>query len=296
MFADSSKNGVSMSKDPHVIEFAGRFLMYYSMPPSDSVGWTIGIAESSNLVEWSHVGEISPADGCEKNGLCAPCAIVIDGVVHLFYQTYGNGAKDAICHAVSDDGILFVRDSTNPVFSPPVSEWSNGRAIDAEVCSFRGRYFLYFATRDTSGVCQFPGVATASGENGFGRGEWILAKDAPILRPELPWETKCIEGMSVIERNGKLYMFYAGGYNNDPQQIGVAVSDNGTDWIRLSKIPFLPNGPEGSWNSSESGHPHIFESSSGDTYLFFQGNNTHGKDWYISNHRVGWTAEGPFLE
>ena len=295
MFADASKNGVRMSKDPHVIEFGNRYLMYYSMPPSDSVGWTIGIAESHDLVNWVHVGEISPDGGCEKNGLCAPCARVIDGQVHIFYQTYGNGSKDAICHAVSSDGIRFLRDSTNPIFSPPVSEWSNGRAIDAEVCRFGGKYYLYFATRDTSGTYQMPGVAIASGENGFGRSEWVLAKDAPILSPQLPWEKKCIEGMSVIERNGRLYMFYAGGYNNDPQQIGVAVSDNGLDWTRISEMPFLPNGPEGSWNSSESGHPHIFEASDGETYLFYQGNNTGGRDWYISNCHIKWTADGPYI-
>lgn len=161
-----------MSKDPHVIEFGDSFFLYYSMPPSDSVGWTIGIAESDDLVNWNPIGEITPACEYEKKGLCAPCAKVIDGKVHIFYQTYGNGSKDAICHAISDDAVTFVRDSTNPIFSPPISSWSNGRAIDAEVYKFDGEYFLYFATRDTSGTYQMPAVAKASGTNGFGRNEY----------------------------------------------------------------------------------------------------------------------------
>jgi long-subunit acyl-CoA synthetase (AMP-forming) len=53
-------------------------------------------------------------------------------------------------------------------------------------------------------------------------------------------------------------MFYAGGYNNEPQQIGCAVSTDGIRWKRLSKKPFLPNGAPGSWNASESGHPGVF--------------------------------------
>ena len=34
-------------------------------------------------------------------------------------------------------------------------------------------------------------------------------------------------------------MFYAGAYNNAPQQIGVAVSEDGLNWKRLSEEPFF---------------------------------------------------------
>ena len=80
-------------------------------------GWNIGIAESKDLVHWTKVGEITPAPGAdyEKKGLCAPGALVKDGKVHLFYQTYGNGEKDAICHAVFiSEGIRRIRFSTRP--------------------------------------------------------------------------------------------------------------------------------------------------------------------------------------
>ena len=91
-------------------------------------------------------------------------------------------------------------------------------------------------------------------------------------------------------------MFYAGAYNNDPQQIGVAKSSDGLKWERLSNKPFLTNGDPGSWNYSESGHPHIFQDDNGKTYLFFQGNNNRGKNWYISNIEVKWNAQGPYLK
>lgn len=41
-------------------------------------------------------------------------------------------------------------------------------------------------------------------------------------------------------RYGKVYMFYAGAYNNCPQQIGVAVSRDGIHFERLSDSPFYP--------------------------------------------------------
>lgn len=300
MYGDTTRIGVPFSKDPHVVNFQGRYLMYYSIPPKKGVadsGWNIGIAESKDLVNWIKAGEITPAPGAEyeKKGLCAPGALVRDGKVHLFYQTYGNGSKDAICHAVSTDGIHFDRNPTNPIFRP-TGDWNCGRAIDAEVYEFKGQYFLYFATRDKDFKIQMQGVAIAPASTDFSRNDWRQACDHSILYPEYPWEGECIEGASITKKDGKLYMFYAGAYNNAPQQIGVAVSEDGIHWKRLSDEPFLRNGKPGEWNSSESGHPHIFTDRDGRTYLFYQGNNDHGKTWYISQVEVFWKDGKPYLK
>ena len=300
MYGDTTRTGVPFSKDPHVVRFQGRYLMYYSIPPRPATpgsGWNIGIAESRDLVHWQKAGEITPQPGLdyEKNGLCAPGALVRDGKVHLFYQTYGNGPKDAVCHAVSTDGIRFERDASNPIFAP-TGDWNCGRAIDAEVCLFRGKYYLYFATRDPEFKVQMQGVAVAPADTDFGRDDWKLALDAPILKPELPWEGDCIEGASIVERDGRLYMFYAGNYNNAPQQVGVAVSDDAIHWTRLSDVPFVPNGKPGEWNHSESGHPHIFADADGRTYLFYQGNNDGGRTWLITQQEVVWPHGKPALK
>lgn len=300
MFGDTSRTGVPFSKDPHVVNFNGRYLMYYSIPPLKDVegsGWNIGIAESNDLMSWEKVGEITPAENAdyEKKGLCAPGALVREGKVHLFYQTYGNGRNDAICHAVSDDGIVFERNSTNPIFRP-TGDWNCGRAIDAEVCEFKGQYFLYFATRDPDFKVQMLGVAVAPKNTNFNREDWKQAVDAPILYPELPWEKECIEGASITIQKGKMYMFYAGAYNNQPQQVGVAVSKDGLSWKRLFTEPFLPNGKPGEWNESESGHPHIFTDLDGKTYLFYQGNNDKGKSWYLSQKEVFWRKNKPLFQ
>lgn len=298
-FTDSSSNGILVAKDPVVINFKGRYLMYYSkksfMDAQDGMqGWNIGVAESKNLYQWHKIAEINPQADYEQRGLCAPAAMVRDGKIHLFYQTYGNGPKDAICHAWSTDGVHFERDASNPIFSPK-GEWTNGRAIDAEVYFYKKNYFLYFATRDRAGQIQKQGVAKAPAHTKFSRQDWIQASDKSILEPLLAWEGQCIEAASIIKRNGKLYMFYAGSYNNMPQQIGVAESKDGIHWKRLSDKPFLANGLPGSWNSSESWHPGIFEDLDGQTYLFYQGNNDKGKTWYLSNVKIGWNKDGPYL-
>jgi predicted GH43/DUF377 family glycosyl hydrolase len=299
MFADTFRNGIPFSKDPHVVRFGGRYLMYYSVPPyrdphAAVKGWGIGIAASHDLTRWQRVGEITPQADYESKGLCAPCARVIDGQVHLFYQTYGNGKRDAICHAVSQDGLQFTRNTTNPIFAP-TGDWTAGRAIDAEVIEYRGRYLLYFATRDPDMQVQMTGVAAAPLGTSFNRDQWTQLVDGPVIKPELPWEGKCVEGASVLPRNGRLYMFYAGNYNNAPQQVGVACSDDGLSWTRLSDRPFLPHGQPGAWNASESGHPHVFTDIEGRTWLFYQGNNDRGKTWMLSKVEVKWNDRGPYL-
>ncbi|MFB6320547.1 family 43 glycosylhydrolase [Saccharicrinis sp. FJH54] len=298
-YGDDSRLGVPFSKDPHVIKFQGRYLMYTSAPGvtsgSEMKGWGIGVAESNNLIDWVKLGEIDPVGTLEQKGICAPCALVVNDTVHLFYQTYGNWKEDAICHAWSTDGLHFTRNETNPVFRP-TGEWNCGRAIDAEVYRFNNRYYLYFATRDPSMKTQFMGVATSPLNGRFKRETWSQQCAQPILKPEYPWEGFCTEGASVIQKGDDLYMFYAGAYNNQPQQIGVARSRDGFKWEKLSSKPFLCNGDPGSWNSSESGHPHIFEDVDGKTYLFYQGNNDSGKTWFISYVPVFWRNNKPYIK
>ena len=307
-FADNAR-GREISKDPSVVFFQNKYWMYYSLgpwapgltPPQNLPAdiWTIGIASSTDLVNWKKAGELLPhgdyGNGFIEKGLAAPCARVIDNRVHLFYQSYGGGPKDAICHAISDDGVTFTRDASNPIYHPAGS-WTIGRAIDADVFPVGDKLLLYFATRDPSYKIQKIGVASAPLNSDFARDKWRSESIGSVLLPELEWEKNCIEAPSVIEHQGKLFMFYAGAYNNEPQQIGVARSSDGISWQRVFADPFLPNGAPGSWNQSESGHPGIFaDPQTGRTWLFFQGNNDKGATWYLSKVEVFWRAGLPSL-
>lgn len=297
-FGDDTRMGRPFAKDPCVIRLGDRYLMYYSTAPSTDKnapkGWAIGIAESRDLLNWKKVGEILPEQPCEMNGLVNGKAILLDGKVHLFYNTYGNEKDDALCHATSDDGLKFTRDPTNPILRATGS-WNSGRAIDCDAFEFKGRLILLYATRDPTMKIQMLAAAAADRKSDFGRGAWKPLTDGPVMKPELPWETQCIEAPSVVQRDGTLYLFYGGGYNNDPQQIGVATSKDGVQWTRLFQEPLLPNGKPGTWNSSESGHPGIFVDEDGQTYLFYQANNDKGRTWFLSCVKIGWKDGKPYL-
>ncbi len=297
-WGDTTRLSRPFAKDPSVIRFGNRYLLYYSIPSSGDAagpqGWAIGIAESSDLRTWSKTGEILPEQGYEAKGICAPFAKVLGKKIHLFYQTYGNGKNDAICHATSSDGLHFERDKTNPIFHPS-GNWNAGRAIDAEVTFFRGRWYLYAATRDPAMKVQMIVGAWAAKGTDFSRNSWTQLPGGPLLKPELPWERDCIEAPSTLRRGRSLYMFYAGAFNNAPQQIGVAKSKDGVHWRRLSAEPLLRAGGPGSWNESESGHPAIFQQGR-HTYLFFQGNNDKGKTWRLSSVPIQWNRGRPQLQ
>ena len=124
-------SGAPLSKDPAVARFGDAYWLYYSIPPykdKPNKGWTIGVAKSDNLVDWKKAGELDNAGAAEENGFTAPGAIVLGGKIHLFYQTYGNKSKDAICHAWSEDGLHFRRDPTNRSSVPPAIGIAAGRS------------------------------------------------------------------------------------------------------------------------------------------------------------------------
>lgn len=270
----------NFAKDPAVVAFHGKYFLYYSIRYADG-RFGIGIAESENLEDWALCGEVPLEEVYEAKGIAAPGAIVLEDKVHLFYQTYGNWEKDAICHAVSADGLHFNKNPENPVFSPK-GDWCCGRAIDADVCVFQGRLYLYFATRDHEMRVQKVGGAWAELDSGFGKDAWEMLAEQSLLTPELTWEGECIEAPATIVQDGRIYMFYGGSYNCTPQQIGCAVSEDGVFFRRLSEEPFLCCGAPEAWNSSESGHPYVFRDEDGRVYLFYQGSADGGDTWYLS--------------
>lgn len=290
-------DGRRFSKDPSIVPFGGRYLMYFTLPPAEpgaQRGWHVGIAESDDLRDWEVVGTLGPtATGPEEKGLAAPGAVVLGGKVHLFYQSYGQGPLDAICHAVSEDGVHFERDSSNPVFRP-TGEWNCGRAIDADVIVDGDRLLMAYATRDPEMRTQILGMAEAPLDSDFSAGTWTdLSIDAPALYPELPWEKECIEAPALGRVDGDLVMFYAGAYNNEPQQIGWATSSDGVHWERGALDPVIPSGEAGEWNSSESGHPGLLTDTDGSTFLFLQGNDEGGRTNLLAGLTVNWVNGAP---
>ena len=293
LFTETHGSREAFAKDPAVVRLGDTYFLYYSaMQVLDGKEkLVIGVSRSADLERYEFVGFFPLTQPCEANGVGAPAAYLEGGKVHLFYQTYGNQRLDAICHAVSDNGFDFCKDETNPIFRP-TADWCCGRAIDADVVAFRGRLFLYFATRDEAMKVQMVGVASARLGSAYAAGDWRQEIAAPAVAPEYPWEGDCIEAPATLVHNDKVYLFYGGNYNCHPQQVGYAVSADGVHFSKPSAEPFLRPGAPGSWNASESGHPYVFEDGDG-IHLFYQGSPDGGKRWYLSRTRLTFDGDLP---
>ena len=237
-YADSSRSKeYPIAKDPTVIRHGNEYLMYYSVmpfdpnPQKDSTppkfdDWHSGIARSTDLVNWTRVGDLDLRDtqGKKIYGAVAPCVRKLDGQIHIFYQMAWEGTDGIsnIWHATSEDGITFTNTCDRPIIVPETN-WSIKRSIDAEVYKVKDKLILLFATRDTTATYQIMGMAEAPYGSDYGPDKWtLLTTDGPLMKPEYPWEMSCTEAPTVIEHKGIWYMFYAGAYNHEGQQIGLA--------------------------------------------------------------------------
>ncbi len=290
----TNPNRCNHAKDPAVIRFKDKYFLYYTVRYNpDLIG--VGIATSDDMENWTDIAEVPMEQDCEKTGIGAPAAIVLDGKVHLFYQTYGTGKNDKICHAVSSDGIHFTKNPDNPIYAP-TDDWCCGRAIDADVCVFKDKLWLYIATRDHDMKIQKIGAAYADIDSDFSKSAWTQAHRGAVVAPEFKWEGECIEAAATIVNDGKMFMFYGGSYNCTPQQIGCAASTDGVLFEKIFTEPFIPCGKKGEWNSSESGHPYAFRDDDGRAYLFYQGSPDMGKTWYISKVEIAFDGNNvPYI-
>jgi len=304
-FGDTSRTFEPFAKDPTVIRHGGRYLMYYSLPgydkgkrpanePKENFGWHIGIASSTNLVDWTRIGDMDLRDVTGKRiwNSGAPCVKKLDGKIHLFYQhgdpVAGKGSwENMLWHATSEDGLVFRNTHAEPSFCPN-NAWAFKRAIDAEVYRVGDELVLMYVTRDKKRYRQFLGLAKAKWGSAYGPEDFVdVTTERPLLAPEMPWEKHCIEAPTVLQRDGIWYLFYAGAYNNEYQMTGLAVSDDGFNFRRVGKDGLIfPVGAKGSWNEGESGHPGVFEDDDGQVYLFFQGKASLTATYYLSVCKV----------
>ena len=113
--------GQPFSKDPAVVKFKGKYWLYYSIPPYEgkpTIGWTIGVATSDNLVDWTKAGELRNTgrqrrrDSQHRAQSCSRVRSI------CFIKPMAMANKDAICHAWSDDGFALHSESNQPDLSP----------------------------------------------------------------------------------------------------------------------------------------------------------------------------------
>ena len=174
-----------------------------------------------------------------------PC-IIYNGA-HMMWFTGQETLYDQVGYASSIDGLTWTKYNNNPIMIPDLGMgWDNAGISGPSVIYDEGIYKMWY-TGVSNSIYQI-GYATST--DGI---SWTKYISNPVLTPDLSiqWEMTSVKQPSVFKTNGQYIMYYSGrgatGSNNK-YQIGRAVSNNGTDWIKETANPILTPGSYPAWD------------------------------------------------
>jgi len=236
---------------PSVLFYNNEYHMWYSAGQNG-----IGHATSPDGIIWQKdilnpvMGKGSPGSW-EANDVSAPCVIIIDDTLHMWYAGHSvpeNNAGYLIGHATSVDGINWTRDTSNPVLDTGSPGTWDDTWVDVNSVVFDGTtYHLWYTAWDGESP-DSARIGHATSPVPHGR-SWTKDPANPVLIPELtfPWEKTYVRGSSILFDGSTFHMWYSGGRWN-LLQVGYATSQNGTSWTKHPVNPVLPVGRDREWD------------------------------------------------
>lgn len=198
---------------------SARYKMWYAGVTQTSFRYDIGYAFSPDGIHWEkypdavvQVGNANAWDNCFLEG---PSVIKEGNIYKMWYAGYDcevNGqatdGKVNIGYAVSNDGIVWVKHTNNPVMTVSTSGWDNVYVQDPHVLLYNGRYHMWFGGADTGdNYTQQTGYAYS--DDGI---QWTKSTHNPVVKrgKSGAWDGNTASFPSVLIDQGKLKMWYTG--------------------------------------------------------------------------------------
>lgn len=245
--------------DIAMMQEAGKILLYFSWRDKDN----ISLCTSEDGIHWDTPQtciEPRPTASGRENALNRPSVVKTGSIYHMWYTGQfkpgqADGTSD-IFHAVSEDGVHFVRTGDDPVLQAD-QPWEKQAVMcpsvlwDAESKRFRMWY---------SGGEQYEPTAIGYAESSDGL-VWTKFPQNPIFQaePSHTWEQHKAAGCQVLWCEGWYWMFYIGYHNEHYAQIGLARSKDGiTNWERSSLNPIIAP-DENAWDGEACYKPFVLQ-------------------------------------
>ena len=235
--------GLGTCFDLCMLREEGLFKMYFSWRDRSLIAMTT----SRDGIHWRTPVEcITPratARGWEDE-VNRPSVVKVGDFYHMWYTGQYNPAPGTgtsqIFHAVSEDGIHFVRTADEPVLSPR-EPWEKVAVMCPCVLYDSGKQLFRMWY---SGGEQYEPNAIGYAESQDGL-HWEKRKKAPVFQadPASPWECHKVTACHVFQFKEYYWMFYIGFATEDLARIGIARSKDGiTGWERSLQNPIIsPN-------------------------------------------------------
>ena len=206
---------------------------------------------------------LSPGDSGAWDDLHVIIASVIslNDTLHMWYdanhgdENTGSAASgpNGVGHAISTDGISWIKDTLNPVLTPGPASWESCWVGQVSVLynTSDSLLHMWYAGRGNCNNYQpvYIGHATSQdGSNWTKDSDWALGPGSSGQ-----WDDDALSGPEVIVVNDTLHMWYDGyKLGQIPPKTGHAIS---TDWITWEKDPANPVLEPGSVQDWD--YPHV---------------------------------------
>ena len=205
-------------QNPHVMKDGDTYRMWFSA--NDLVSIKIGYAFSVDGVSWTmHTSPVlvGSSSSWDSASVSTPAAIREGASLTMWYSGHAGDYTYKTGRATSEDGIAWMKDASNPVFTPNFG-WEDSRVHPMQILLSDGLYELYYYAGYSYVV-----IGHAVSVDGVA---WTRAPDAPILSPgsEGSWDGASLGVCSVVQIGHKRMMWYSGsdGY---VRRIGLARSN-----------------------------------------------------------------------
>lgn len=208
----------------------GKYTMTYTGQGNFGDTWGIGLAESTDLINWRKL-ESNPiiADNQRNTikGIDGAAILSYDNQHYLFFEATADGKS----------GINKIIKKTLPGFITMMLikikrriKDSSGNSLANEHAKNRKIWFL----------------------NSTKIEEWHL-NDAKVIlgSSTYSWDSAGAFSPRVFEFNKKFYLFY-GGTNGLKSNTGLAVSTDLKNWKKMTELPILKHGVSGSWEQNHA--------------------------------------------
>jgi beta-xylosidase len=186
------------------------------------VAGNIQIAESTNLTDWTSVGNALPGlpAWATPDATWAPAVALIGGEYVLYYaaEVAGPGGGEeciSVATATRPQG-PFVDDSSSPLECQP----SLGGSLDpSPFVDTDGNVYLVWKSNGGGGPATIWSEQLDPAGTAFAAG----ATPSPLLQPSQAWEAGVVEAPDLVTSGGRYFLFYSGNsWSGGSYAVGVA--------------------------------------------------------------------------
>lgn len=214
-------------------------------------GMSIGYATSSDGISWvpySNNPVMTHGNTWDINGFSGISVIKDGSIYKLWYEGVDTNGVNQIGYATSSDGINWIPDQNNPVFSPGVNgSWDDDDVGNPWIIKEASIYKMwYWGDNQVTNTDQI-GLATST--NGV---SWQRSVNNPVLSSDttILWENgEGVGSPKVIKNTSGYTMSYHGANQSGTLRIGFATSSDGIIWSKDNNNPLVDIASDSTWDS-----------------------------------------------